>query len=97
MLLLYRCLVEVYCTSFLYFFFYAEISNVKSAGKNTGKGYYMRNGNNPQVERIYVPMELQKEVSLPFFVLVMIFNVFGSPTLDGDLILNFVPEAGKLI
>ncbi|XP_064382906.1 KH domain-containing, RNA-binding, signal transduction-associated protein 2-like isoform X2 [Halichondria panicea] len=38
-----------------------EITNVKSSGKNMGKGYYMRNGNSPQVERIYVPMELQKE------------------------------------
>ncbi len=83
---------------FLVLLFYAEISNVKSAGKNTGKGYYMRNGNNPQVERIYVPMELQKEVSLPCFVLVFGILSMASPTpRDEDLILNFAPEAGKLI
>ncbi len=52
--------------NFIVCIFYAEITNVKSSGKNMGKGYYMRNGNSPQVERIYVPMELQKEVSLPF-------------------------------
>lgn len=59
---LYLMCVLLLVITFLRYFFYIEIVRVKNGDKNVGKGYFMLDGNQPQMERIYIPMELQKQV-----------------------------------